>query len=173
MIIVLMGYMASGKSFVGKVLAKKIGFDFIDLDTYIERREGKTINNIFESSGEIYFRKIETKYLKEVLDLKTNIVFSLGGGTPCYGNNLSIIKSDSKVISFYLNTTINTIVSRLENEKSKRPLVARFKSKDELQEFIGKHLFERSYFYNQANFVIKNDKNFVDDIIEDIIVKLF
>ena len=173
MIIVLMGYMASGKSFVGKVLAKKIGFDFIDLDTYIERREGKTINNIFESSGEIYFRKIETKYLKEVLDSKTNTVLSLGGGTPCYGNNLSIIKSDPKVISFYLNTTINTIVSRLENEKSKRPLVARFKSKDELQEFIGKHLFERSHFYNQSNFVIKNDSNFIDDIIEGIIVKLF
>lgn len=173
MIIVLMGYMASGKSFIGKVLAKKIGYNFIDLDAYIEEREGKTINDIFESSGEIYFRKIETKYLKEVLASNTNIVFSLGGGTPCYGNNLSIIKNDPKVVSFYLNTTIKTIVSRLEKENSNRPLVARFKSKDELQEFIGKHLFERSHFYNQADFILKNDDVLIDDVVESIVVKLF
>jgi len=173
MIIVLMGYMASGKSFIGKVLAKKMSYDFIDLDAYIELREGKTIKDIFESLGEIYFRKIETQYLNEVLDSKTNIVLSLGGGTPCYGNNLGIIKNNSKVISFYLNTSINTIASRLENEKSHRPLVARFKSKEELQEFIGKHLFERSYFYNQADFLIKNDNVFIDDVVESIVIKLF
>jgi len=173
MIIVLMGYMASGKSFIGKVLAKKIGYDFMDLDDYIEEREGKTISNIFESFGEIHFRKIETQYLKEILDSKTNIVFSLGGGTPCYGDNLNIIKNNLKVASFYLNTTINTIVSRLENEKLKRPLVARFESKEVLQEFIGKHLFERSHFYNQADFVIRNDDAFIDHIVESIVIKLF
>jgi len=168
-----MGYMASGKSFIGKVLAKKMCYDFIDLDDYIEGREGKAISDIFEFSGEIYFRKIESKYLKEVLDSKTNMVLSLGGGTPCYGDNMNLIKKNPKIISFYLKTNINTIVSRLENEKSKRPLVARFKSKDELQEFIGKHLFERNYFYNQANCIIKNDNVLIDDIVEDIVVKLF
>ena len=173
MIIVLMGYMASGKSFIGKVLAKKMSYNFMDLDDYIEVREGKTISDIFDFFGEIYFRKIESQYLKEILDSKNNIVLSLGGGTPCYGSNLNLIKNNSEVISFYLNTAINTIVSRLENEKSKRPLVVRFKSKDELQEFIGKHLFERSHFYNQADFVVKNDNAIVDDIVEDIIVKLF
>ncbi|WP_347922280.1 shikimate kinase [Pontimicrobium sp. SW4] len=173
MIIVLMGYMASGKSFIGKVLAKKVGYDFIDLDDYIEEQEGKTISDIFETSGEIYFRKIESTYLSQVLETKTNIVLSLGGGTPCYGNNISLIKNNPRIVSFYLSTNINTIVSRLENEKSKRPLVSRFKSKDELQEFIGKHLFERNHFYNQANYVIKNDDVLIGDIVEDIVVKLF
>ena len=173
MVIVLMGYMASGKSFIGKVLAKKLNYNFIDLDNYIEEREGKTISEIFESSGEIYFRKIETKYLKGVLDSKANIVLSLGGGTPCYGNNINLIKNHPKIVSFYLKTSVDTIVTRLENEKSKRPLVARFKSKDELQEFIGKHLFERNHFYNQANFVLKNDDVIIDDIVEDIVLKLF
>ena len=168
-----MGYMASGKSFIGKVLAKKLNYNFIDLDDYIEERENKTTIDIFESSGEIYFRKIESKYLKEVLESKTNMVLSLGGGTPCYGNNINLIKNDYKIVSIYLRTSINTIVSRIENEKAKRPLVARFKSKNELQEFIGKHLFERNHFYNQANFVVHNDDVFINDIVEDIIVKLF
>ena len=168
-----MGYMASGKSFIGKDLASKLNYNFVDLDDYIEDKEGNTISTIFESSGEIYFRKIETRYLKEVLDSKTNMVLSLGGGTPCYGNNLDLIKNNPKIVSFYLKTSINTIVSRLENEKSKRPLVVRFKSKEELQEFIGKHLFERNHFYNQASFTIKNDDALIEDIVEDIIVKLF
>ena len=168
-----MGYMASGKSFIGRVLANKLNYDFVDLDDYIENTEGNTVSTIFKSSGEIYFRKIETKYLKQVLNSKTNIVLSLGGGTPCYGDNMSIIKNSPKVVSFYLKTNINTLLSRLENEKNKRPLVARFNTKDELQEFIGKHLFERNHFYNQANFVIDNNAVFNNDVVEEIVIKLF
>jgi len=173
MTIVLMGYMASGKSYVGKVLAKKLDYNFIDLDDYIEKQEGVSISNIFESFGEIYFRKIETKYLKEILESKTNMVLSLGGGTPCYGNNLQLIKNNPKTVSFYLKANINTIVLRLESEKLKRPLLARFRSKDELVQFIGKHLFERNHFYNKANYVIQTDQASVNTIVEDIILRLF
>lgn len=169
-----MGYMASGKSIIGKDLANKLDYNFIDLDDYIVAREGESISSIFESFGEIYFRKIESKYLMEVLESKNNVVLSLGGGTPCYGNNIDLIYSNEKVVSFYLKASINTLVSRLEKEKSKRPLVARLNSRNNLQEFVGKHLFERNQFYNQANFIVINDNDVsINTIVEDIIVKLF
>ncbi|TJY32175.1 shikimate kinase [Pontimicrobium aquaticum] len=173
MIIVLMGYMASGKSFIGKSLAKKLNYNFFDLDDYIEKKEEKSITEIFNSSGEIYFRKIETNYLKEILTSNKDIVLSLGGGTPCYGTNLDLIKNTKGVVSFYLNASIKTIISRLENEPSKRPLLTRVKSNEELQEFIGKHLFERNQFYNQANYTIETNNATVDSIVEDIVAKLF
>ena len=168
-----MGYMASGKSFVGKVLAKKIGFDFIDLDTYIERREGKTINNIFESSGEIYFRKIETKYLKEVLDSKTNTVLSLGGGTPCYGNNIDTLLNDKNTVLVYLKASVRKLSERLLQEKDMRPLVNHILTSDEMMDFVGKHLFERQFYYNKARVVIDVDNKSKDEIIESIIATLF
>jgi len=173
MIIILMGYMASGKSIVGRILASKLNYDFIDLDDYIEEIEGRTISNIFKSSGEIYFRKIETKCLNEILRFDKNFVLSVGGGTPCYGNNIELIKTNKNVISFFLKATINTIVSRLENEKSKRPIVSRFKTNDDLNEFIGKHLFERNQYYHEANYIIPSDETSVGEIVEDIVLKLF
>ncbi|OUR92395.1 shikimate kinase [Flavobacteriales bacterium 34_180_T64] len=173
MIIVLMGYMASGKSTIGKELADKLNFNFIDLDDYIENREECTIKEIFKSSGEIYFRKKETVYLEEVLNTTDKIVLSLGGGTPCYGRNMQLISNASKVKSFYLKVSINNVLIRLENETTKRPLIAHIQSKDELLEFIGKHMFERLQFYNEAQFNIDTDNTSLDAIVEEIVFKLF
>ena len=86
--IVLIGYMASGKSTIGKILAKELNLSFIDLDHYISDREQMSIPEIFNQKGEIYFRKIETKCLLEVLEKEQEFILSLGGGTPCYGNNM-------------------------------------------------------------------------------------
>lgn len=168
-----MGYMASGKSVIGSLLAKNLGYNFLDLDSFIEEREGKSISNIFNSSGEIYFRKLEAKCLNEVLSTKMNLVLSLGGGTPCYSNNIDLITGNKNVVSFFLKASIVTIVKRLENETTNRPLVSRFNKKDELLEFIGKHLFERNQFYNKADYTIITDNASIEDVIEDIIVKLF
>lgn len=173
MIIVLIGYMGSGKSTVGKILADKLSYKFIDLDDFIEVKEGKTIAKIFESSGEIYFRKAETKYLSQILNDDDNIVLSLGGGTPCYGNNMSIINDCEKVVSVYLKTSITAILSRIRNEKDKRPLVSHLKDEDELTEFIGKHLFERAPFYSEAKHTLTTDNLPVNDIVEAVVVKLF
>ena len=171
--IILLGYMASGKSTIGKLLASSINFKFIDLDDYIEGKEGMTISEIFNSKGEIYFRKAEHKYLNEILLKKEKYVLSLGGGAPCYADNMELINSSNNVISFYLKASIKELVSRLIKEKDERPLVARFKTQDELAEFIGKHLFERNQFYNQSDYQINIDEKSKENIVEDILLNLY
>ncbi|WP_111707536.1 shikimate kinase [Lutibacter citreus] len=162
--IVLLGYMASGKSAVGKMLAERLKIQFIDLDNYIEEKENLSIKNIFNFKGEIYFRRKESEYLQELINLDSNYVISLGGGTPCYGNNMEIITSNSK--SFYLSASINTIFNRIKTETSQRPLVSTI-GIDNLQEYIGKHLFERSAFYNKAAETVSvNDKSLIEIVNE-------
>ena len=80
MIIVLIGYMGSGKSTVGKELSKKLNFNFLDLDNYIENKYNSSVSDIFDNQGEIYFRKIESECVKEICEKDENLVFSLGGG---------------------------------------------------------------------------------------------
>lgn len=172
MVIILMGYMGSGKSTVGKNLSNVLGFDFIDLDAYIEQKENQAIADIFKSRGEIYFRKKESFYLNEVLE-KRNVVISLGGGTPCYGANMHHILTNENSKSIYLKLSIPNLVVRLNNETSKRPLISHLSTDEELVEFIGKHLFERSPFYNQAGLTISADSKTVDELTEEIVSKLF
>jgi shikimate kinase len=173
MIVVLIGYMASGKSTIGKILAKKLGYDFIDLDDFIEGKEHSTVADIFKTKGEIYFRKIESQYLKDILSGKNKIVLSLGGGTPCYNNNMAFILNAHQVKSIYLKASIKTLIARLKNEKSKRPLVAHIETDDALAEFIGKHIFERGQFYNQAEVVVSTDDKTESAIVEALLFSLF
>jgi len=156
--IIVLGYMGSGKSVVGKTLAKEMDWEYLDLDHYIEEREGASISDIFESRGEIYFRKKEALYLANLLEEKDNTVLSLGGGTPCFANNLETIKKSKNTISVYLHTSLKELTERLFVERGKRPLIAYAKTKEELNEFIGKHLFERSFYYNQATYKVSTDK---------------
>ncbi|MCR8666067.1 shikimate kinase [Aestuariibaculum sp. M13] len=172
MILILVGYMASGKSTIGRILAEKLNYDFLDLDDYIEEQEQTSIKTIFQTKGEIYFRKAETKYLRELLDSKSNLILSLGGGTPCYSNNMDLILKADNVKSVYLKASIPTLVNRLKGEKGKRPLVAHIETDEELTEFIGKHLFERSPFYSQANIVLPTDNKTTSEIIEELNLKL-
>lgn len=171
--VILIGYMASGKSSVGKILAEKLKFGFIDLDDYIEAKEQDSIKNIFKKKGEIYFRKLETNYLNEVLGKQDNVVLSLGGGTPCYGNNMDYIKRDENAKSIYFKTSIPTLVDRLKTEKAQRPLIAHIESDEMLVEFIGKHLFERSQFYNLAEITVTTDNKTKEQIVEDVLLALF
>lgn len=173
MIIVLIGYMGSGKSIVGQELAAKLGYVFEDLDNYIEARESHSISEIFATKGELYFRKIETQYLSEMMSKDRNIVLALGGGTPCYGNNIDRILMHKNSLSIFLRTSVTSLLERLKHEKRKRPLVAHISSEDELAEFIGKHLFERSGFYNRAEIIVDTDDKSVDEIVETIVLQLF
>lgn len=165
--IVLLGYMASGKSSIGRRLSKKINLPLIDLDHYIEAKEGMTISEIFKNKGEIYFRKIENIYLKEIIDKNEDYILSLGGGTPCYGNNMEVING-SDALSIYLKATVNKLANRLILKKSKRPLVANLND-DQIFEFVGKHLFERNSFYDQAKKIIKTDGKKKPEIVKEII----
>jgi shikimate kinase len=172
MVIILIGYMGSGKSTIGKNLSNILKFNYVDLDAYIQDKEGQSISELFSSKGEIYFRKIEGHYLEDVL-AKCNTVLALGGGTPCYGNNMQTIKMANNSKSIYLKTSIPELVNRLSKEKSKRPLISHLQTTEDLTEFVGKHLFERSVFYHQADVTIVVDHKSINEIVEQIVMELF
>lgn len=166
--IVFLGYMGSGKSSIAKLISEKLDLINVDLDNYIEKKENKSIRNIFKISGELYFRKIENKYLKDLLNSDNNKIISLGGGTPCYSDNIELI-IESKCIIFYLRANVDTLANRLFNERDKRPLISRIKSKKDLKTFISKHLFERNQFYLKSNFIIDVDKKTENEITNECI----
>ena len=172
--IVLLGYMSSGKSSVGKLLAKQMQYDFIDLDHYISENEGMPISEIFNLKGELYFRKKEKEYLEKILrsSTTTNLVLSLGGGTPCYYNNMRLILEQTGINSVYLKVNIETLLQRLWKEKEHRPLIAHYKDKEGLEEFIRKHLFERQFYYLKAQHVIDVSKLSFNQIVENIQLKI-
>ena len=163
--VVLIGYMASGKSAVGKLLAKESSLDFIDLDAYIEGKEKKSIPTIFKENGEIYFRLKEAECLSELLNSKNSFVLSVGGGTPCYGINMELINTLTQ--SVFLKASINTLCERLKNGKASRPLVAKI-SDEKLPEFIGKYLFERTPFYAQSQNSVQTDGFTIAEIVSEI-----
>ncbi|TXD81249.1 shikimate kinase [Subsaximicrobium wynnwilliamsii] len=171
MTIALIGYMGSGKSQIGLELSKTLNYKFLDFDAYLEEKEQMPVKEIFKSKGELYFRKLETKYLAQVLQLENSII-SLGGGTPCYGNNMDQIVNAIGVKSVYLKTSIPTLCARLFDERAKRPLIAHLNAEADLQEFIGKHLFERSIFYMKASHSIQTDGKTVEQLAQELAVKL-
>ncbi|MFK7832588.1 MAG: shikimate kinase [Winogradskyella sp.] len=169
MIIVLIGYMGSGKSTIGKELATALNYDFIDLDDYISDKEQITIPYLFKTKGEIYFRKKETEYLQTIIESSDNLVLALGGGTPCYGNNMDVLKRTSQLVSIYLKLSIPLLAERLFLEREERPLISYLNSKEDLIEFIGKHLFERSYYYSKAEFTLKTDDKTKPEILQSLL----
>jgi shikimate kinase len=164
--VVLLGYMGCGKSVIGDFLAKKLQLPFYDLDNEIEKLSQISISELFESKGEIYFRKKENEILKTFLDKKEDFVLSLGGGTPCYFNNHELLQQEN-VFSIYLKASANTLVNRLINEKDKRPLLH---NQDEvsLKDFINKHLFDRNFYYHQATKIVIVDNKSVGQIANEI-----
>ena len=164
--IALLGYMASGKSAIGKKLAQKLNLDVVDLDAFIEEKEQMSISEIFKERGEIYFRMREGEYLQELFQVYKNCVVSLGGGTPCYGKNIQVILENST--SIYLKASIETIYNRLLKGAAKRPLVATV-GKEHLKEYVAKHLFERAPFYEKAHKIIKVDDKTVDENVDQIL----
>lgn len=168
--IILIGYMGSGKSIVGLSLAHKLKISFIDLDNYISEKEQSSVSEIFKLRGEIYFRKKETFYLQEILNDVDNVIIATGGGTPCFGNNMELLKNKSETI--YLKTSINSLVKRLIPNKQKRPLISHLYDED-LPEFIGKHLFERAPYYQQSEFIVATDNKSIQEIVDEIESMLF
>ena len=164
--IVLVGYMASGKTEIGKLLSKKLHLPFFDIDHLIENEVSKTVDEIFEDKGEIFFRKKEHEVFSNKINSEDSFVLSLGGGTPCYANNHLFLQKDD-VISIYLKGSITTLVERLEINKSKRPLIKNLEN-EELTEFIAKHLFDRSFYYNHCKYTITIDDKSPFDVIEEI-----
>ncbi len=168
--IILLGYMGCGKSTIAEKLSSLIQIPFVDLDKCIETKAEMSINQIFESFGEVYFRKLEHDVFVELLAAPENQIIGLGGGTPCYANNHELLKGEG-ITSVYLKASVETLFSRLAHNKSKRPIVAN-KTEDELKEFIAKHLFDRSYYYNQAEHKVSVDNQTIDETVAAIVVAL-
>jgi shikimate kinase len=167
--IILVGYMASGKSEIGKLLSKKINLPFFDIDYLIENELHKSISEIFEEKGEIYFRKKEHEVFTNKIEENQSFVLSLGGGTPCYANNHEYLQLED-VISIYLKANIETLTERLKINKAKRPLIKDL-SDVALSEFVAKHLFDRNFYYNQCKYTIVVDDKSPFDIVEEITQK--
>lgn len=165
MIISLLGYMGSGKSHIAKILSNELNCPLFDLDKQISLHYSKSIPEIFQDKGEIFFRKLEREVLEEILTQKKTGILSLGGGTPCYYNNMEIINQKSE--SVYLRANVSTLAERLYLQKEKRPLIANIPNED-LPEFIAKHLFDRNPFYQQAKYIIDTDKKSPEEIIQEI-----
>jgi len=169
--IVLLGYMGSGKTSLSNKLETILNLPSFDLDQFIENEYKMSISQIFESKGQIEFRNIENKFLKILLNKNEKSIISLGGGTPCYHNNMDIVLNCSKNV-FFINATVEVLSQRLFKEKTKRPIIKSISSVNKLKEFISKHLFERIIFYNQANFIITDSNQGLDNICKEIIGKL-
>lgn len=164
--IFLIGYMGSGKSTVGKGLAKNLNLSFIDMDEYIEERNMRTIPQIFEKDGESGFRNIERKALLELADFE-NVVIGTGGGAPCFFDNMDVIKNSGK--SVYLKGTPRILAERLRNSKVERPLI-KGKNDSELLAFINESLDKREKWYMQADVVLEFDHDLSDNEVLKAVV---
>ncbi|HAX16074.1 MAG: shikimate kinase [Leeuwenhoekiella sp.] len=165
--IYLIGYMGSGKSTLGKILAQEQEMNFIDFDHFLEEKEGKSIAKIFEERGEIYFRKKESEYLNELLQGYDNTIISLGGGTPCYGDAMERIKA-AEGTSVYINVGVAELTQRLWSQRDHRPVLKHQDTPEKLEEFIRKHLFERSFYYNQAAVKLMVKGEPVGELVEQL-----
>lgn len=149
--IFLAGFMGCGKSHWGRLLADRLNRPFIDLDALIEAREGKLIADIFGTDGEDHFRIIERNSLHLLEQMSPSIV-AVGGGTPCFFDNLVWMKTQGRII--YLKTPVAELCRRLKNQRAQRPLLAQMQE-DDLQSFIETLLAKRAPFYELADLVLE------------------
>ncbi|MGC8823845.1 MAG: shikimate kinase [Bacteroidales bacterium] len=170
--IFVLGFMGNGKTTVGRKLAGRIGYQFIDLDEEIVNETGLTVEEIFFQYGEQYFRQKEHEELLRV-SKTDNTVIAVGGGTPCFFDNMTIMNREG--ITIYLKLSEEEILQRIlalpTEAIQSRPLIAN-KSEEELKTFIREALKKREPFYNQAKIVIKNHHNELEKTIENILAQL-
>lgn len=162
--IYLIGYMASGKTTLGKELANRLSLSFLDLDKYLEKKYFKTIPQIFEEEGESGFRLKEQACLQEVAEFE-DVVIASGGGAPCFFDNLEIMNRTG--ICIYLDVDAEELANRLLQSKTERPLV-KGKSPEELVGFIESMLEKRRPFYEQASYIINGSNITVPEILSRI-----
>ncbi|MBQ7511989.1 MAG: shikimate kinase [Prevotella sp.] len=166
--IILVGYMGSGKTTVGKALSKETGLMFYDLDWYIESRMRKTVSQLFAEKGEEGFRKIEYNMLHEVAEFE-DVIISCGGGTPCFFDNMDYLNQQGEVV--YLKASPDTLYRHLLMAKVERPLL-KGKSPEELIAYITEHLQERAPFYEKARHTLNVDVLDNYDKIKDSVASL-
>ena len=160
--------MGSGKTTVGKSLAKKLGFRFIDMDDFIENHQGKTINEIFSEKGEGAFRLLENKTLQEISTLE-NVVISTGGGAPCFYDNMEMMNKTGFTV--YLKVSPEELAKRLSICKESRPLL-KDKTPHEMVAFISGNIEKRESYYNQAKLIFDAEQMLISTDVNNIVNNL-
>ena len=158
--IILCGFMGCGKSTIGNLLSKKMGMSFVDLDSYIEKRENKTVAEIFADSGEEYFRQIEKEVSKE-LARKKALIIATGGGTLTFRENVDVFKNSGKIV--LLDVPVEVVSERLR-EDTTRPLLNRPDKEQAMRELYEK----RMPLYQNAADIVVNAANSPLQVCMDI-----
>jgi len=159
--IYITGFMGTGKSVVGKVLAKKTGKIFIDMDRAIKDRQGSSISDIFSKWGENHFRKLETNLLKELMQ-RDDLVVATGGGTLLSGENVQLVNQGGRIICLFADPMV---IYRRIKESNKRPLLNKRDKLEEIKYFLEK----RKAQYNQFIWQVDTSELTVEEVVDEII----
>lgn len=160
--IVLIGFMGSGKTTVGKKLAEELEIEWLDIDTEIEKREGKPISEIFAEKGELYFREIETGYIRSLLSVQKTVI-STGGGIVLKEENVALLKEIGMVI--FLHADFSQIIERLK-EDTTRPLLQGENREEKVMNLLEQR--DPSYL-SAADIIIQTTGKGVNNVVEEII----
>ena len=160
--IYLISYMGAGKTTIAKLLANELHLSYYDTDQEIEKKQKRSVSEIFKKDGELHFRMLETELLKNI---SQKSIIACGGGLSIHNNNMGLI--NSKGISIYLKASNNCLFNRLKNERQTRPLIDN-KTDEELEYYIKNELQKRSPFYKLANHTILIDDKTTDEVLREI-----
>jgi len=160
----IIGFKNSGKTTFGRELASRLQLDFLDLDEYIERKEGKSIPEVYTRLGDEGFRRLEWKALKEVVK-HDNIVISTGGGAPCHCDNMNLMEEFGEAI--YLKVTDETLVMRLKRVAADRPIIMG-KTENELRQYVAELRNKCEHHYLRAKYIVNGEQVNMDDLIRKL-----
>jgi shikimate kinase len=171
-IIFLTGFVGSGKSTIGPILANTIGYSFVDLDLFIEQKKKRRIGDIFKEEGEKAFREMERAFLKEVAGTPRSVI-SLGGGTITDQDSLNLVKESGVLV--YLKADPEYIYKRLRT-KSDRPMLRTadgdLMDAEQLQLRIDELMMKRKGYYEQAHVIIHTDDKKIGNTIDELVKML-
>ena len=160
--VILIGFMGSGKSTVGKALARELGMNYVDTDEYIEHSAGMTITDIFESKGEEEFRRMETEALSKLMEESTGCVISTGGGVPLRQENVRVLKENGKII--YLTAANQVIYERIKDDTD-RPLL---QGSDPYGKICTMMKERKAKYEKASDIIIDTNSNDISEVVEDI-----
>lgn len=166
--IFLVGFMASGKTTLGRILAKELKTEFVDSDEAISKLAGISIDEIFKNRGEVYFRNLEWDFIQNFTSNKKMSVVATGGGMPCYNHMMDVLNNNG--LTVYIKTSSHTIFNRLLANHNHRPLIMGMESA-QLRKFIDHTLNEREPIYSKSKIVVNGDLD-LDETVQNILNSL-
>lgn len=164
----LIGFMGSGKSTIGSLLAERLELPFIDSDREIEKQQNKSIATIFSEQGEAAFRQMELDFLRQ-LENQAPAVVAVGGGLPCISGAIELMNQLG--LTIYLNVSLLTLLRRLREERAVRPLLSALED-HEVHPFVEDLLSNRVQFYKRAQLIMPNESNKPNELVEKLLKEL-